>query len=99
MMATPYGPNERKDAIPPNENVIRRFREELRMSRPTFADLLEVNVDTLRVWETDGRSRPRAEAALKIITIAKRNDYPLRLDDIFPEQAETKRKKKKLPAR
>lgn len=54
------------------------------MDRKKFADLLKVNVDTLRVWETDGKSRPRGPAALRIVEVAKRNDYPLDITDIFP---------------
>lgn len=84
-MPDPFGPNERPDAIPPHQNVIRRFREELRMDRIKFAELLEVNVDTLRVWETEGKSKPRAQAALRIIEVAQRNDYPLDIKDIFPK--------------
>lgn len=83
-MPSPYGPNERPDATPPHQNVIRRFREELRMGRPEFADLIEANIDTLRVWE-GGKSMPRAPAALKIIEVASRNDYPLDITDIFPK--------------
>jgi len=83
MMPNPYGPTARPDSLPPHGNVIRRFREELRMDRPTFADLLEVNVDTLRVWETAGKSKPRGPAALKIITFANRNDYPMTIEEIF----------------
>ena len=85
MMPDPFGPNVRPDAKPPHENVIRRFREELRMDRPEFADLLDVKIDTLRVWEA-GKSRPRGPAALKIIEVASRNDYPLTLEQIFEKE-------------
>lgn len=93
-MVKPYGPNERPDSNPPNPNVIRRFREELRLSRHEFADLLEANVDTLRVWETDGRSKPRGPAAAKIIEVAQRNQYPLTMADIYPADSLSKKKKK-----
>jgi DNA-binding transcriptional regulator YiaG len=83
-MAENYGPNKRKDATPPHQNVIRRFREELRMDRPDFAELVGAKIDTLRVWEA-GKSKPRGPAALKIIEIASRNDYPLDITDIFPQ--------------
>lgn len=85
MMVDPYGPTTRKDSVPLHPNVIRRFREELRMNRPVFADLLEINVDTLRVWEAD-KSKPRGEAALKIVSFAKRNDYPMSITDIYPKK-------------
>ena len=85
-MPDPYGPNERPDAVPPHANVIRRFREELRMDRREFAELLDVNVDTLRVWETKGKSKPRGEAALKIVTVAHRNDYPMTVEEIFDKE-------------
>ncbi len=84
-MGTPYGPTERADSKEPHPNPIRRFREELRMDRHEFADLLEVKVDTLRVWETKGRSRPRGKTAMRIIEIAERNDYPLDIKEIFGE--------------
>ena len=83
-MVDSFGPNERPDAIPPHDNVIRRFREELRMDRPEFADLVGAKIDTLRVWE-GGSSKPRGPAALKIIEIAERNEYPLNISDIFPK--------------
>ncbi len=83
MMTDPFGPNERPDAKPLSDNAIRRFREELRMDRPEFADLIDANVDTLRVWEK-GSSKPRAQSAMRIIEIAERNYYPLTLADIFP---------------
>ena len=53
------------------------------MDRPEFAVLVGAKIDTLRVWEA-GKSAPRAHAALKIIEIANRNDYPLDINDIFP---------------
>lgn len=83
MTADLYGPNERPDATPPHSNAIRRFREELRMDRPEFASLVEAKIDTLRVWEAD-KSRPRGPAALKMIAVAERNDYPLTIADMFP---------------
>ncbi len=95
MMTVTYGPTDRTDSVPLHPNAIRRFREELRMDRPAFADLLDVNLDTLRVWETPGKSKPRGEAALKIVSFAKRNDYPLTITDIFPEKPKKKTRKKK----
>jgi len=54
------------------------------MNRPVFAELLDINVDTLRVWEAN-KSKPRGPAALKIIAVAERNDYPMTIKDIFPK--------------
>lgn len=54
------------------------------MDRKQFAELIEANIDTLRVWE-NGNSQPRAPAAMKIIEVAARNDYPLLITDIFPK--------------
>jgi DNA-binding transcriptional regulator YiaG len=45
------------------------------MDRPEFAELLDVKIDTLRVWEA-GKSKPRGPAAMKIVKIANRNYYP-----------------------
>lgn len=81
-MTASYGPNHRPDANPPHQNAIRRLREELRMDRPEFAELLDVKIDTLRVWEA-GKSKPRGPAAMKIVKIANRNYYPLDITDIF----------------
>ena len=92
MMAKPYGPNERPDAAPLHPNVIRRFREELRLSRREFADLLRENVDTLRVWEGMTGAKPRGEKAIKIVNLAQKNDYPLDMADIFPADDKKKRR-------
>lgn len=91
-MTDPYGPTARPDSAPPHPNVIRRFREELRLDRKDFADLLGCNIDTLRVWEAPNGSKPRGEAALNILSYAARNHYPMTIDDIFP----TKRGRKKI---
>lgn len=90
-MTDPFGPTVRPDSKRPHPNVIRRFREELRLDRVEFSKLLDVNVDTLRVWEGGKGAKPRAESAIIIIACAEKNDYPLTIIDIFP----TKKKKKK----
>jgi DNA-binding transcriptional regulator YiaG len=59
------------------------------MDRQEFADLLDVKVDTLRVWETEGKSKPRGPAALRIVEVAQRNHYPLAITDIFPTKGKT----------
>lgn len=84
-MSKPYGPSERTDSVPPHDNVIRRFREELRMDRKQFAELIEANIDTLRVWEAS-KSFPRPQSAIRIIEVAERNDYPLQLGDLYPKR-------------
>lgn len=101
MMTRPFGPNERPDAKPLADNAIRRFREELRMDRPEFAELLDITTHSLRVWEK-GTSKPRAESVMKIIEVAERNHYPLTMADIFSAPKEvvkktrlTKKKKKR----
>jgi DNA-binding XRE family transcriptional regulator len=99
-MAKLHRPNERPDAAPPHPNLIRRFREELRLTRNQFADLLQEKVDTLRVWEGDTGAKPRGEKAIKISDLAKKNAYPLSVKDIFngakePASAPKKRLAKK----
>lgn len=84
------GPSERADSAPLHSNVVRRFREELRLDRKQFAELLETNIDTLRVWES-GASKPRGPAAMKIVEIAKRNKYPMTIDEIFESPRPPKR--------
>lgn len=82
--STAYGPNERPDAAPAHPNAIRRFREELRLTREEFADLLEVKVETLRTWEAlKGGSKPHGDIALRMIRLAQRNNYPLTINEIY----------------
>ena len=81
-MTEPFGPQQRPDSAPLHPNAIRRFREELRLDRKQFSALLDVNIDTLRVWES-GSSKPRGPSALKIVEVADRNNYPLSIEDIF----------------
>lgn len=94
-MTDPYGPSERQDSKTLHSNIIRRFREELRLDRQEFSDLLDVNIDTLRVWEGGKGAKPRGEAALVIVACAERNDYPLGITDIFPKITTKKTKKKR----
>lgn len=94
MMPRPFGPNERPDAKPLSENAIRRFREELRLDRPEFAELVDISIDSLRVWEK-GASEPRVHSAVKIIEAAERNHYPLTMVEIIPKQSKKIAKKKR----
>ena len=93
-MSRRFGPNMRPDSGPLHENAIRRFREELRLGRSEFAELLDVNEYTLRVWE-EGKSRPRTPATMKIIDIAHRNSYPMEVADIHPAEPAGKKVAKK----
>ena len=88
MHVEPYGPTARPDAAMPHQNPIRRFREELRLTRQEFADLIGENIESLRVWETPGASKPRPDRARKIIEVAERNHYPLTLTDIYPDHTD-----------
>lgn len=94
-MTDPFGPTVRPDSKPPHPNIIRRFREELRLDRVEFSELLDVNIDTLRVWEGTRGAKPRGEAALLIVACAKKNDYPLTIIDIFPPEKKKKKKRRK----
>jgi DNA-binding transcriptional regulator YiaG len=89
-----YGPTQRPDSGPVHNNAIRRFREELRLGRPQFAELLDVNEYTLRVWE-EGKSKPRTPATMKILEIAHRNSYPMEVIDIHPPEKKKVAKKKR----
>jgi DNA-binding transcriptional regulator YiaG len=92
-MPRPIPPNERPDSAILHINAVRRFREELRLNRHNFASLLDVNVDTLRVWETPGASKPRGASAIKIVELAEKNHYPMSLEDIFSDALKKKKKK------
>lgn len=92
------GPTERPDARPPHPNPIRRFREEMRLTRAQFVRLVKTSTDNLRMWEGSGRlkaTRPKGEAAIAIVELAQRNYYPLTLQDIYynvEQQAKAKKK-------
>lgn len=99
------GPTERPDARPPHPNPIRRFREELRLTRQQFVRLIHTSTDNLRMWEGSGRTkatRPKGEAAIAIVELAQRNFYPLTIQDIYhytEQQAVIKKKIKKKTKR
>lgn len=84
MAATPrpLPPITRPDGKPPHENPIRALREELRLSRQEFAQLLteragkKVSVGAVRTWE-DGVVFPRNTHLDAIFEVAERNRFPL----------------------
>lgn len=88
------GPHQRPNSAPVHPNKIRAFREELRLSRDQFSELIEANVDTERGWEI-GASTPRGEAALKIVALAQKNWYPLTMEDILTRQEPDKKRKRR----
>lgn len=63
----------RPKEISPRE--IRRIRRALKASQPLFASYLNVSPNAVRSWE-QGTRRPR-QAALKLLTIAKKNPRAL----------------------
>jgi len=77
----------RPDSNPPHQNPIRAFREELRLTREEFSKLLGVTVMTVRTWETPNLSRPKGSKAIELVDLARRNAYPLTLDDIYRNRA------------
>lgn len=93
-LPSPVGPIERPDAKPPHPNPIRRFREELRLTRKEFADITGFNVDSLRMWESTGAehnrqaTKPNGNVAVAIVELARRNFYPLTLEDIYESEAD-----------
>ncbi|HXN23214.1 MAG TPA: helix-turn-helix domain-containing protein [Candidatus Dormibacteraeota bacterium] len=63
----------RPKQISPRE--IRRIRQALNASQPLFASYLNVSPNAVRSWE-QGTRRPR-QAALKLLTIARKNPKAL----------------------
>jgi putative transcriptional regulator len=63
----------RPKPISPRE--IRRIRRALNASQPLFATYLNVSANAVRSWE-QGTRRPR-QAALKLLTIARKNPKAL----------------------
>jgi putative transcriptional regulator len=60
---------------PLSPKKVRRIRRSLRASQSLFATYLNVSANAVRSWE-QGTSRPR-QAALKLLTIAKKNPKAL----------------------
>jgi len=61
--------------------MIKNLREHLHMSQAVFADLLKINLATLRNWEQD-RSRPNDQAIALILMIRRFPDTLQRLMDV-----------------
>ena len=93
-----YPPTMRKHSAPLHENPVRRFREELRLNRNNFADILQISPSTLRVWEAPDSSRPEGKRLVRLLDMAMENNYPLDVDEIYYGTGKSKkvdRKKKK----
>ena len=60
---------------PISSREIRRIRRALNASQPLFATYLNVSANAVRSWE-QGTRRPR-QAALKLLTIARKNPEAL----------------------
>lgn len=74
----------RPDAEPRHPNPVRRFREELRLTRDEFALLMAVPKDTLRAWERDVNAVvPSGSRTTRLIELARRNYYPLMLKELY----------------
>ncbi len=74
----------RRDAAPRAANPIRRFREELRLTREEFARLNGVPVTTERSWERDINAFvPSGGRLTRLIELARRNEYPLYISEIW----------------
>lgn len=72
--------NLRVTCIPPRPKEISpreigRIRQSLKASQPLFATYLNVSANAVRSWE-QGTRRPR-QAALKLLTIARKNPKAL----------------------
>jgi len=64
-----------------NGKIIREVREGLNMSQAVFADLLRINLATLRNWE-QGRAKPNDQAITLILLIKKFPDTLQRLAEV-----------------
>ena len=66
--------------------MIREVREDLHMSQPVFADLLNTNLATLKNWE-QGRAKPNDQAVTLILLIRKFPDTLQRLMEVTKRAA------------
>lgn len=78
-------PVRRRDALPPSDNPITAFREELRMNEEQFADYVRVTVSTVKNWSRheERRTTPNGPTLQRILRLARENRYPLYLRDIW----------------
>ncbi len=77
-------PIQRRDSAPLHPNPIRRFREELRLTRQELAGLMAVPKETVRAWEHEVECfAPGHSRLMRLIELARRNEYPLYVRDIM----------------
>lgn len=76
-------PIVRENSAPLPDNPIKRFRLELRLDLGAFAELLGTPRDTVKEWESERLPRlPGLNAVSRLISLARRNEYPLFVEDI-----------------
>jgi DNA-binding transcriptional regulator YiaG len=89
-MIPPFNHKERPDKRPLSPNPIRRFRDELHLTREEFAALIGTKVQTIKTWEFDVEPcAPRGEMMMKIVELARRNNYPFFIEDVYDFVAKT----------
>jgi DNA-binding transcriptional regulator YiaG len=78
-------PVKRPSGAKPDENPIRRFRNELGLTVPEFAELIGVPFETARSWERASKKGfvPIHRTMMRMINIARKNKYPLLIADIY----------------
>jgi len=76
-------PIQRHDSATLDPNPVRRFREELRLTRDAFAELMGIPVETLRAWERHEKAVVPGQSRMnRLIECARRNHYPLLIMEI-----------------
>jgi len=91
-----FRPILRTNSAPLHPNAVRRFREELRLNRTEFSELVGVCPATLRVWETANRSRPGGRTLMRLLQLAEENNYPLDPIDLYSDVQQVKTSSPKI---
>lgn len=77
-------PAVRPDKKPLSDSPIRRFREELHLSREELGAQVGVSLETVKKWEAEfGSSCPGASTLLSLLKLARKNKYPLLVSEIW----------------
>jgi DNA-binding transcriptional regulator YiaG len=83
----------RRDKPPLAVSPIRRFREEMHLSREELGMIAGVTASTVRFWEAEeGAVMPRQKPLLALIECARNNCYPLLVADIIKYVEQSQRR-------
>lgn len=86
-------PIERRHKRPLALNPIRRFREELQLTRAEFAELFHASEPTVKAWEDMNAFVPRSEVLIHMVEVAREAKYPLLVQEIWDFSLEARERR------